>query len=111
MGRAGARDAACVHPANQRQYLEIIASQPKSKLPIFAHMVPFGRSRPLLFLPIGQLLVFERHVLQHISRFSSGRKLRLVTAKQFERTIGDLGKRLIHRVKAIRRGGWRINLR
>src|SRR5262245_11328885 len=49
------------------------------------------RFRPLAFLTIGQLLVFERHALQFTSHLRFGRKLRLLTAQQFERAIGEVG--------------------
>ncbi len=64
---------------------------------------------PLLFLPIGQLLVFPRHALQFMPRVGSCRKLCLPTAQQLERAIGEVCGRLIHRVTLTLRG-WGTHL-
>src|SRR5215475_12428039 len=58
----------------------------------------------VLFLPISQALVLERHALQLMLCFGSGRKLRLLTAQQFEPAVGEIGNRLIHH-HAIAAGG------
>jgi hypothetical protein len=57
----------------------------------------------LVFLPIGQLFVFERHTFQFISYLRRCRKLRLLTAQQLERPIGKVGKGPIHRAKLMLR--------
>lgn len=64
------------------------------------------RFRVRAFLPFSQLLgfkpvveppVFKRHTLQLLSRLRSCGKLRLLKTQQFERTIGEVGRGLIHR--------------
>ena len=54
------------------------------------------RLGPLLILPVGQSLVFERHMLELNLYVGAGRKLRLLTTQQFKRAIREMGKVLIH---------------